>query len=413
MERGRISISISTVSTSTFFRSTVFVAVVCLGAALVTTFAGVFPAQAQEDSDRYAAIEPFDSEYFDSDTFDPDTFDPGNSRNGLWRERGSFRGKFAGKLPAPKPIEITTEEGYFFLNGEYIPPPYIIRSTGTAAVVNGQEVRSLQPELDDEEDPRRTRRLSAADRFARQLGERLDQGSVIFSFADQPLVEFNDQGTQYDALKLVTAKSRPVQIKKVGLQLPLPDGFNRQIWDQWVGRYVAPAALLSRVEPMLVSFEHSEAVAVAEVRATQRLNTFSYPLTLGGMLITVLSIGHLLSNRPPKAKTALAMDADPETLSVATYSLILVGLLSCLDLVWTLLASQAGQMRELNPVGSQFIRNPIMLIAFKISVTGMAIGLLFFLRRYVRAQTAAWWACLICTMLAVRWLTFNSMFISA
>ena len=407
MDRGPFE----TAQTATPFLRSFFAGVTLVGAALIAMLAVAAPVRAEEDyeePDRYASIEPIDPSYFD-----PDTFDPGTRRNPLWREKGPARSRFSGKLAAPRPVEVTTEEGYFFLDGEYIPPPYVIRSTETAAVVNGHEIRSLAPEFDDEDDPRRSRRLSVADRHARQLGDCLEQGGILFSFASQPIVEFNDQGGQYDVLKLLTAKSRPAEIKRVSSRIQLPERFDRRVWDQWVGSYVAPKALLARVEPLIVAFEQSEAIAIAEVAATQRLNKFSYPLTLGGMLITVLSIGHLLSNRPPKAKSALAMNDDPETLSVATYSLMLVGLLSCLDLVWTLLASQAGQMRELNPVGSHLISDPLMLIVFKVSVTGMAIGLLFFLRRFVRAQTAAWWACLICTMLAVRWLTFNSMFISA
>ena len=79
----------------------------------------------------------------------------------------------------------------------------------------------------------------------------------------------------------------------------------------------------------------------------------------------------------------------------------------------TIMTSQAGQMREVNPFGNSLIQNPALLALFKIGATGLSIGLLFGLRKYRRAQVAAWWACLILTILALRWLTFNSMMISA
>ncbi len=84
-------------------------------------------------------------------------------------------------------------------------------------------------------------------------------------------------------------------------------------------------------------------------------------------------------------------------MKIVTRSLILVVALSLLDLVWTLLASQAGTMRELNPVGGRLIDDPAKLIAFKVAMTGLAAGLIFKLRYYRRAQLASWWACLILT----------------
>ena len=49
---------------------------------------------------------------------------------------------------------------------------------------------------------------------------------------------------------------------------------------------------------------------------------------------------------------------------------VFVVALSLLDLVWKLLVSQAGTMRELNPVGGRLIDDPAKLIAFKVARTG-------------------------------------------
>lgn len=68
-------------------------------------------------------------------------------------------------------------------------------------------------------------------------------------------------------------------------------------------------------------------------------------------------------------------------------------------------------MREINPIGGRLIDRPEQLILFKAVMTTLAIGLLFRLRRYRRAQLAAWWSCLVLTLLTVRWLTFNSMLV--
>jgi hypothetical protein len=77
-----------------------------------------------------------------------------------------------------------------------------------------------------------------------------------------------------------------------------------------------------------------------------------------------------------------------------------------------LLASQAGVMHELNPLGAKLVNSPTALIAFKGAATFVAASLLASLRYHRRAQLAAWWLCLVCALVTCRWLVFNSMFAS-
>jgi hypothetical protein len=143
--------------------------------------------------------------------------------------------------------------------------------------------------------------------------------------------------------------------------------------------------------------------------ATLRLASFGYPLTILMMMLVVLSFGHLLTHRPNE----WSHNSPSGQFSHPFYRLLLliVGL-SAVDLVWTLLASQAGAMREVNPIGSQMIGDPLRLVVFKVLVTIAAVGLLYFCRRVSLAWQASWWSCLVLTLVAARWLVFNSLFIS-
>jgi hypothetical protein len=93
-------------------------------------------------------------------------------------------------------------------------------------------------------------------------------------------------------------------------------------------------------------------------------------------------------------------------------TLVLIGLLSTVDLVWTLLASgQPGAMLELNPLGRGLTRDPVRLVAFKSTVTAISIALLYWLQQRPLAQRVAWWTCLVLTLMTARWLTFQSLFL--
>ena len=120
------------------------------------------------------------------------------------------------------------------------------------------------------------------------------------------------------------------------------------------------------------------------------------------MITVVLAFGHLMAN----PHQMVAIGDDPLTLANARkatiWSLTIVGVLSSLDLVWTLIAHQSGAMRELNPLGNGLIQDPIQLILFKITITGLAIGILYYLHEQPLARRATWWCCLVLTLLTAR-----------
>jgi hypothetical protein len=132
----------------------------------------------------------------------------------------------------------------------------------------------------------------------------------------------------------------------------LPDGFDPAVWDKWINRYEPPGALRKRAHTLVASYDANQKDALVAIAATRRLNAWSYPLMLGMMVIAVLAVGHLLGGRPHAGKSTRASTIRPRCCGPSTGRWSSSPLLSLLDLTWTILVGQAGQMRELNPIGS-------------------------------------------------------------
>ena len=95
------------------------------------------------------------------------------------------------------------------------------------------------------------------------------------------------------------------------------------------------------------------------------------------------------------------------------WSLLFAAVFSSIDLILTILGANADQIRELNPIGNLWIKDPQHLAGFKVAVTFSCLALLWLLRKYKRAQIAAWWVCLVLTLVTCRWVLMTSLFVTA
>lgn len=317
--------------------------------------------------------------------------------------------------PARPPAELDPqpiESGYLFLDGAYLPPPYQVECTDEAVLVNGRE---LTCDLSEPEGGGRGfgswRGLSVGRAAALTLQAELRTGSVVLSFAGQPKVLLDGGGSAYALFKILT--TRGDDFRRVSLVERLRPGFDLDAWNAWLDRYEAPPELRSRAANLINSFETSERRALAEIAATKRLNDWAYPLSMLGFGLIVLAMGHLLGGRPHAGQSAHGQDFSPQVIGAMNWTLALIALMSTLDMVWTILVAQAGQMREMNPIGSHLTENPRQLIGFKVGATFPSVALLWLLRSHKRAQIAAWWICLILVILAFRWMTVNSAWMAA
>jgi hypothetical protein len=314
---------------------------------------------------------------------------------------------------------LPASEGFIFVNGEFLSGPYTFRSSEKRTFVNGVMIAAelvrvgSVPGSDDGEEGYgrggRRRGQGTQQSYAEFLSKRFSESrQVLVAFDGQPPALLSKTAGGNDLLSVLVSEShRPTLLPEVLSFAGPPEAAAK--WSDWIASFQPHNEFLAAAQPIVDAIDSVHHEGQVRNAAIRRLESFSYPLTIAGMIMSVFAIGHLMSNPPNGGKSPDEVEMSPEVVRIVTRSLMLVVALSLLDLIWTLLASQAGTMRELNPVGGRLIDDPAKLILFKVAMTALAAGLIFKLRYYRRAQLASWWACLILTLLTVRWLTFKSM----
>lgn len=314
------------------------------------------------------------------------------------------------------PTEATAKAGFVFVDGEYLPPPYDIRFAGEDLSINGRKLTCIPPppiffgrgfgghgsQRGGEQSWRH---------MVLELKNHLSNEAVVMSFANQPFFVL-DTSTAYDLLKSMTMQAER-SVRQVSVRERLPDGFDKQIWDDWIDGFKPPENLRQRAAVLINKYDETQREALEDIRARRWLEALSYPLSVSGMVMSVLAIGHLLGGRPHAGRPTFGLDPSPEMIHALNWSLFFTAAFSSIDLLWTIAASSTNDITELNPIGSQFIHDPRHLAGFKVGMTFSCLAVLWLLRKHKRAQIAAWWVCLVLTLVTCRWLMVNSLFTSA
>jgi hypothetical protein len=312
-------------------------------------------------------------------------------------------------------MDVAASKGFVLVDGVYLTPPYHVCAAGDSVLINDRIVRSFARRNDkpvdaEDQDPALpTQAQRRSERAAALVARQLRRGAILVAFRDRSPVLLENLPEQfgfYEALVHCDVNSESFR----DLLGVLSNHRERRLWTQWLTTYAPSAELQSRATIALGRIRAVESANRAGMRAVLRLQFIAYPLSVIGMMLVVAALGHLLSAHPGTGRDAHA--ARPEAIRATVISIGLIAVFSLVDLVWTILAVQAGQMRELNPLGRLLIPDPRLLVAFKLAATLVGCGLLYWLRRHARARIAAWWLCLLCTVLLLRWVIFHSMFIA-
>lgn len=319
-------------------------------------------------------------------------------------------------------------QSFVFIDGEFVEPPYSVELLPRGMVsINGHkiEVSPLQKDREDrssnnpmtlisfQKGPRRRPRptqaelidqLQSAEAFKSELVFTLNQptGSlVIVGKNDQWQFIGGDDGSREVLEALLESPEHRTLTPRPSSKIDVQDALLGEV----LAVYQPSDSFRDRAEAVIAKSVEIESRNTTKSQAFLSAGKIGYPLTIVAMVLVALGFGHLLSNKP-----MLDDSVDPsKSKSIVSRSLGIFVLLSAIDLIWTVLAAQAGSMREMNPIGIGFITNPLQLVAFKFTVVGLSASILYVLRDRGVAQAASWWSCLVLTLLTARWVVFQSM----
>jgi len=337
------------------------------------------------------------------------------------------------------------ETGLLFLNGDFLPAPYELQTSASRVIVNGQPF-NIEPianteEFDEEQENRERRRGAggfrpgqrrfggnrrgvasespgdgphsrsrerawSVDDQAATIADCLNADEIVVLFDGQPLRSLSFASQQYHFLQGVADPDLANQPLEDVVDMTLSPE-ERVLWTQWLQNLPQSEELNGQIRRRMDFIEKAEARGMSQIAATARLEKLSYPLTIVGMLMGVYAFGHMLQwiGRGLGGDNA----GSQESQRFVVVALGLMFGMSLLDVLWTVLAGQAGAMRELNPIAAQFIDSPMKLALFKAAATAVGFSILYGWRHRGQIQHATWWMCLVCVLLTFRWVMFDSM----
>ncbi len=312
--------------------------------------------------------------------------------------------------------------GYVIVKGEYFPPPYIVKKQGNRVFVNDHVLSTANARRGPRGRGKRGGGFRGPSRHPKNHGPSLAEAEESLQ-RDQLLIVLDDETANFlepadsiDVLAILLSDAKNAGKVESLANAPI-DGISRKEWAKIVEVFKPPQELEDRVRPIVAQMKKQvEEDAAASKRLLSRAYLSSpsvrYVVTLVAMGLVVVAFGNLLSHHPKRGVRWRDVDSNGDDVGMVKRNATLLILLGIFDLACTTLAGQAGGFLELNPLGGQMMSDPITLAAFKITTLAGACGILLLLRKYRGAQVASWWMCLVVTVVALRWLTYNSMFLA-
>lgn len=245
-------------------------------------------------------------------------------------------------------------------------------------------------------------------RTGRSISGWLQNDYVVFLKSSGRTSYFSDASQIYPLFEMIMS---PVPTSQ---QIAIYDdnralAYTAEEWPEFRLNMQRTEALDAEIFRRMTAIEELEAENEFRVQAVRRMQNLSYPLTIVGMLLSVIAFGHMLQWSGRGLAAINDKSVSPESVRYGVVALWLMMGMSVVDLCWTVLASQAGAMQETNPLAAGMLDSPLRLAGFKVLATGLGLGILYAWRRRAQIQQATWWMCLVCVLLTFRWVVFDSL----
>ncbi len=302
------------------------------------------------------------------------------------------------------------DTGVIVFHGEYLDVPYFVGRRGDDLTINNRRVRFLPSTLGfwdiDQSAAGRSPHIPQA-----LLVNLLVNGALII-IVDNTCVDVIASHEVLSVLRIINA-TESNQWKVSSL---LREGYGTLDTNGWttvVEQFTEDLPEGQRFTPVMSSALRSEGPHFADVGFGSKPNSgLVYSATLIGMLLAAFGFSTVMSYQPDQGRKWSERHSSEDAQRFVIRAIFVLTLLGIFDLLCTHAANQSGGFLELNPIAAHLLQSPLALVTYKAVLTILGAGILLRLKVYRGAQVACWWLCVICTLVAARWVTYSSLFIA-
>lgn len=286
------------------------------------------------------------------------------------------------------PVPLTFETGFVFWDGQYQPPPYTLAWNDGVISINGRSIQTAVPQDDSLQFSDFADALRRGDTVVVLPG---DSGRIIWAGTACMIFE-----------KVLSAPGQPVSMENVKGWSPI--GVSLDEWNLHFQNLKVTSEFRERAEELFRQVEQRESRADWSILVTGVFHRSGYLFTVTALVLVTLAVGQLLGSHRHLVPDE-ASSVDPKVADGAFMrNLKLIVALATLDLLWTIGAAAAGEMIELNPIGSRLIQSPWALTLLKLFCTLIAVTIFHGFRQHPLIRKANWWSCAMYMLVGMRWI---------